>query len=144
MSSDRASSTSRRRARAAPSCWGSSACAHELLLAGTEEDAEALERVLAGESPAGYVQRVTALKLDAAVARRAAPGIARGADPVRRHHRGARPKRILGKPDDAQDARRMLAQLAGRTHRVLTAVALPAWRPARTPRSACRGCASPR
>ena len=31
---------------------------------------------------------------------------------------------IFGKPDDAVDARRMLARLSGRTHEVLTAVAL--------------------
>jgi septum formation protein len=32
--------------------------------------------------------------------------------------------RILGKPADGQDAERMLGQLSGRTHEVLTAVAL--------------------
>ena len=35
-------------------------------------------------------------------------------------------RRILGKPADAEDAVRMLGALAGRTHRVLTAVALQA------------------
>ncbi len=102
---------------------------HELLLPnapGDEpEDAEAIEAVLPGESPDAYVQRVTGLKLDAAIARRERRGlpdapilcsdttVALGAD-------------ILGKPDDAQDAARMLARLAGREHRVLTAVALQA------------------
>ena len=42
---------------------------HELLLPGDDEDPESLEAVLPGEAPARYVQRVTGLKLDAAVAR---------------------------------------------------------------------------
>src|SRR5690349_23499910 len=42
---------------------------HELLLPGDDEDAEAIEAVRGGESPATYVQRVTGLKLDAAMAR---------------------------------------------------------------------------
>ena len=33
---------------------------------------------------------------------------------------------LYGKPADAQDARRILAELSGRTHRVLTAIALQA------------------
>ena len=96
---------------------------HELLLPDDDEDAEALEQVLAGESPSHYVQRVTALKLDAAVAR------------LRRRGLPERPvlcsdttvaigRTILGKPDGAGDAQRMLGALAGKTHRVLTAVAL--------------------
>ena len=40
---------------------------HALLLADAGEDAESLEAVLPNEAPATYVQRVTALKLDAAV-----------------------------------------------------------------------------
>ena len=46
--------------------------AHELLLPAPDEDAEALEAVHPGELPAAYVQRVTGLKLRAAVARRTA------------------------------------------------------------------------
>ena len=42
---------------------------HELLLADADEDAESLEAVLPNEAPTTYVQRVTGLKLDAAVAR---------------------------------------------------------------------------
>ena len=45
--------------------------AHKLLLAGKDEDAEALEAAHGREAPATYVQRVTGLKLDAAVARHA-------------------------------------------------------------------------
>jgi septum formation protein len=100
---------------------------HELLLpnaAGDRpEDAESIEAVLPGEAPGDYVERVTALKLDAA---------------LQRHSRRRLPDApilcadttvtmgatIYGKPDDAADARRMLAELSGRTHRVLTAVAV--------------------
>ena len=53
-----------------------------LLLADGDEDAEALESALPGELPAAYVQRVTALKLDAAVAR-----IDDHLEAIARHHR---------------------------------------------------------
>lgn len=96
---------------------------HRLLLAGPEEDAEALEVVLPGESPTAYVQRVTDLKLDAAVARHRRLGLPTGpilcADTT-----VALGRTIFGKPGDAADARRMLALLAGHTHRVMTAVSL--------------------
>ena len=96
---------------------------HELLLPGDDEDAEALEAVLAGEAPPDYVQRVTQAKLEAAL--------------VRLKRRGGPPatvlcadttvalgRRILGKPADAAQAREMLTALSGHEHRVLTAVAL--------------------
>ena len=96
---------------------------HELLLAGPDEDAEALEVVRPGESPSAYVQRVTALKLDAAVERHRRQGL--GAAPILcADTTVALGRDILGKPADAADARRMLARLSGTTHRVLTAVAL--------------------
>ena len=44
----------------------------ELLLASDDEDAEALEAELPGETPDDYVQRVCALKAQAAVRRRTA------------------------------------------------------------------------
>jgi septum formation protein len=97
--------------------------AHELLLPGADEDAEALEDTRTGELPHAYVQRVTALKLDAAVARWRARGLA-PAPILCADTTVALGRRILGKPADAADARRMLALLAGRTHRVLTAVAV--------------------
>ena len=87
------------------------------------EDAEALEHVLPDEAPADYVQRVTALKLDAAVARHARRGLAAGAI-VCADTTVALGAQILGKPVDAEDAQRMLAQLAGQTHHVFTAVAV--------------------
>jgi septum formation protein len=96
---------------------------HELLLASADEDAESLEAVLPGESPTAYVQRVTALKLDAAVRRRARRGLP-AAPILCADTTVAIARTILGKPEDAADAARMLASLAGRTHRVMTAIAL--------------------
>ncbi len=97
--------------------------AHQLLLPSPQEDAEALEAVLAGEAPIRYVQRVTALKLDAAVARLQALGLP-AAPVLCADTTVALGREILGKPRDAVEARAMLASLAGQTHRVLTAVAV--------------------
>ena len=97
--------------------------AHELLLAGPDEDAEALEAERAGALPAAFVQRVTAAKLEAAVARLRFRGLP-PAPVLCADTTVALGRRILGKPADAADAARMLALLSGRTHRVLTAVAL--------------------
>ena len=96
---------------------------HELLLPDDGEDAEALESALAGDLPLAYVQRVTLLKLHAAVAR------------ARRRELPAAPilcadttvalgRRLLGKPQGAADAAASLQALSGRTHRVLSCVAL--------------------
>lgn len=87
------------------------------------EDTEAIEAVLPGEAPAAYVERVTGLKLDAAVARHARRGLA-PAPILCSDTTVALGRTIYGKPQDATDAARMLAELAGQTHRVLTAVAL--------------------
>ena len=90
---------------------------------GPDEDAEALERALRGESPQRYVQRVTQLKLHAALQRlrrRALPaGVVLCADTT-----VALGRRLLGKPTDDADALAMLRALAGTSHRVLTAVAV--------------------
>ncbi|HEY2255113.1 MAG TPA: Maf family protein [Variovorax sp.] len=96
---------------------------HQLLLPAPDEDTEALEAALKGESPSAYVQRVTALKLDAAVARRERLGLP-VAPILCADTTVALGRTILGKPLDEADAARMLAALAGRSHRVLTAVAL--------------------
>lgn len=96
---------------------------HEPLLPDAHEDAEALETVRAGESAAGYVVRATRAKLDAArqrQARRALPD----APILCADTTVALGRRILGKPADDDEARAMLAALSGRTHRVLSAVAL--------------------
>lgn len=96
---------------------------HELLLPDAHEEAEALEAVRPGEAPAAYVKRVTALKLEAAVLRLKRRGLP-AAPVLCSDTTVALGRTIYGKPDDAADARRMLGELAGHTHRVLTAVAL--------------------
>jgi septum formation protein len=97
--------------------------AHALLLPDPHEDAEAIEQVLPGELPSAYVQRVTGLKLDAALARLRRRGLP-PAPILCSDTTVARGRRIYGKPVDDRDAARMLAELAGATHRVLTAVAV--------------------
>jgi septum formation protein len=101
--------------------------AHTLLLPSDEEDAEALEVVHRGETPLHYVQRVTGLKLDAAVTRMKARGL-QAAPVLCSDTTVALGREILGKPFDAQDAIRMLKALSGHTHRVLTAVAVQSGR----------------
>jgi septum formation protein len=100
---------------------------HELLLPDAAEDSESLEAVLPGEAPAPYVRRVTALKLDAAMERlkrrRLAPAPVLCSDTT-----VALGRVIYGKPDDPRDAARMLRELSGTTHRVLTAVAVQSGR----------------
>lgn len=96
---------------------------HRLLLPDAAEDSEALEAVLPGEAPLAYVQRVTALKLRAAQARLLRKGLPT-APILCSDTTVALGRMILGKPQDAPDAARMLARLAGRSHRVLTAIAL--------------------
>ena len=96
---------------------------HELLLPDAQEDAESLEAVLPNEAPATYVQRVTGLKLDAALARMKRRGLP-VAPVLCSDTTVALGRSIYGKPEDAADAQRMLAELSGTTHRVLTAVAM--------------------
>ena len=100
---------------------------HQLLVANTDgdlgEDAEAIEVVHGQEAPAAYVQRVTALKLDAAVARHQRRGLP-AAPILCSDTTVALGREILGKPEDEADAARMLKSLSGTTHRVLTAVAV--------------------
>ncbi len=96
---------------------------HELLLPGDDEDSEGLELALKNEVPTTYVQRVTGLKLDAALARLKRRGLP--AAPVLCSDTTVALGRVIyGKPADAVDAARMLGELAGHTHRVLTAVAV--------------------
>ena len=97
--------------------------AHQLLLPTPDEDAEALEVVLPQEAPKDYVQRVTALKLIASRAR-----LERAGGPIApilcADTTVALGQEILGKPEDANDAKRMLRVLSGRTHKVFTAIAI--------------------
>ena len=97
--------------------------AHRPLLPGRNEDAEALELERTGEAPVEYVQRVTLRKLAAArqrlAVRKLPPAPILVADTT-----VALGRRMLGKPRDEEHAAEMLAALSGRTHRVLTAVAV--------------------
>ncbi|MEO5795668.1 MAG: Maf family protein [Rhodoferax sp.] len=96
---------------------------HELLLPGPEEDSEGLEFAIKNEAPAAYVKRVTGLKLDAALVRMQARGLP-AAPILCSDTTVALGRRIYGKPEHAKDAVRMLTELAGTQHRVLTVVAL--------------------
>ena len=86
------------------------------------EDVESLEATQTGELPLDYVQRVTALKLRAALKRwrlrelSLAPILC--ADTT-----VALGTEILGKPQDREQARAMLRALSGKTHSVFTAIA---------------------
>jgi len=100
---------------------------HELLLAAPDEDAEALEAHVPGETPATYCARVTQLKLDAALRRLKARGLP-AAPVLCADTTVALGTRVFGKPVDAADAVATLGRLSGRTHRVMTAVALGAGR----------------
>lgn len=95
----------------------------ELLLPDAAEDAESLEVVLKNEAPSAYVQRVTTLKLVAAVARMKGRGLPT-APVLCSDTTVALGRMIYGKPGNEADAVRMLAALQGHSHRVLTAVAL--------------------
>jgi septum formation protein len=99
--------------------------AHRPLSPDTDEDAEALEAVRAGELPLDYVRRVTRLKLGAARARLHQRGLP-VAPILCADTTVALGRRILGKPLDDDQAAEMLRALSGRTHRVLTAVAVSA------------------
>lgn len=97
--------------------------AHRPLLPDPDEDAEALEAVEQGETAEHYVRRVTALKLEAALQRRHRRGLPE-APALCADTTVVLGRRILGKPDGPAQARAMLEALSGRTHRVLTAVAV--------------------
>ena len=80
------------------------------------------EDLLAGEDPIAYVTRLAREKARAVYDQLAAaePRIAvLGADTT-----VTLDNHVLGKPEDASDAERMLRLLSGRTHRVITGVSL--------------------
>ena len=121
----------------------------KLLAPQPSEDAEALEGALPKEHPKDYVQRVTELKLQAGIARlgqrdeevKGAKGSSATTTPrattespviteppivLASDTTVALDDEIFGKPLDAEDARRMLKRLSGRSHWVHTGVAI-AW-----------------
>ncbi|HET7108844.1 MAG TPA: Maf family protein [Candidatus Acidoferrum sp.] len=77
------------------------------------------ESPVPGEAPAALVQRLAKAKADIVTARAVGPAILLGADTV-----VVFDDKILGKPRSTEEARHMLQQLSGRTHSVLTGVAL--------------------
>ena len=94
-----------------------------LLREGYGRDRDVVEEALDAEPPAHYVERMARTKAQVAWQRmqnrKLAPRPVLGADTeVALGHV------IFGKPRDAKDAAAMLARLAGRTHEVLTAVAV--------------------
>ncbi len=110
---------------------------HTVLLPDPHEDAEALEVPLRGEAPTQYVQRVTQHKLDAAVRRCQRQGLP-PAPVLCADTTVAMGRTLYGKPETEAHARQMLGELAGRSHRVLTAVALQVGRQRRSALSVSR------
>jgi septum formation protein len=94
-----------------------------LLAAGFAFDVSAVEvdeRRTNGEAPAAYVERLARAKAHAAAAAQRDPDTAvLGADTV-----VVVDDEVLGKPRDEVDATRMLRLLSGRSHEVLTGVAV--------------------
>jgi septum formation protein len=97
----------------------------ELLLLRSDgpRGADVTEEVLPGEAPIDYVARVAkekaAFAADLVVRRRMAPRPVLSADTT-----VTIDGQILGKPANAAEATAMLQQLSGRTHQVLTAIAV--------------------
>ncbi len=96
---------------------------HQVLLPADGEDTESIEIPLVAEAPSRYVRRVTNSKLDWAMARLRERGLP-AAPVLCADTTVAMGRTIYGKPADDADAARMLRELAGRTHRVMTAVAV--------------------
>lgn len=90
---------------------------------GTRADKETDETPLPGEDPIDYVQRVARAKAEHGWRcvgwRKLLPQLVLSADTTLEFE-----GQVIGKPVDAADATRILAQLSGKTHRVLTAVAV--------------------
>jgi septum formation protein len=82
------------------------------------EPSNVVERPLADETPPDYTMRIARSKA-VEVARRREHGLVIGADTV-----VVLDGKVLGKPSDEQDARRMLQLLSGKWHAVMTGVAL--------------------
>jgi septum formation protein len=95
----------------------------KVLLPHDTDAAEALERVLPGETPLAYVQRVTLLKLQHAKAE--CTRLAWPSHPILcADTTVALGSHILGKPQNETEATDMLQRLSGQTHQVFTAIAI--------------------
>ena len=94
-----------------------------LFRSGTREDAEVNEAWLPGEAPEDYVVRVARIKAaygaGLLASRRVVPRPVLAADTTLDVD-----GEIIGKPTDEADAAAILARLSGRSHRVLTAIAM--------------------
>lgn len=86
----------------------------EVVVSRVEEGPRAL-----GESPAGYAARLASDKATAVAARVGKQRAVLGADTI-----VVVDDQVLGKPADDADALRMLRQLSGRSHEVITALVL--------------------
>lgn len=73
----------------------------------------------AGEPPRDYARRLARAKALDVAARAPAGALVLGADTI-----VAAGDEIMGKPNDPEDAARMLRRLSGRTHEVVTAICL--------------------
>jgi septum formation protein len=94
-----------------------------LFRSGAREDTEVSEDWLPGETPEAYVQRVARIKAaygaDLLGSRKVVPRPVLAADTTLDLD-----GEIIGKPKDEADAAAILARLSGRSHRVLTAIAM--------------------
>ena len=107
----------------------------EMLLPSSDEDSEGIETPLPQEKARAYVERVTLAKSAAALSRWQKSNLP-WAPILCADTTVSLPNspdgEILGKPNDAADAARILNMLSGKVHEVLTAVAItidPAQRP---------------
>lgn len=99
----------------------------EMLAPDPSEDSESIEIPLPNEKARAYVERVTIAKSIAALARwkkRSLPWAPILCADTTVSLPNSAAGEILGKPTDAADATRILTMLSGKTHEVLTAVAL--------------------
>ena len=94
-----------------------------LFRSGARDDAEVSEDWLPGETPEAYVQRVARIKAafgaDLLASRKVVPRPVLAADTTLDLD-----GEIIGKPKDEVDAAAILTRLSGRSHRVLTAIAM--------------------
>lgn len=115
-----ASQSPRRRELLAQMGWSAQVLVHD---PAHPDDAEVNEDSLPGEQPAPYVLRLAREKALAGVKRMQQRGLPAGwvlaADTTLAVDGG-----IIGKPVDAADAQAILSRLSGRSHQVLTGVAL--------------------